>query len=252
MAMSAIDERKIWGEEQLLGGEESLKYSGFETQSQKPHPTALPWQTENDLPMEDIVRLWETFTAGICPGEYASDIAVLPCWQRCRESNSPSSQAPVRLRRAPDMNLRMKENQALMQAAKPLLKRFSSLLISSRHVVYITDADGILLESVGNDTILKVYGLLPGYDWSEEVMGTNGAGTSLAMGSPVAVPGPDHYQLPFRDSACLGSPIFCGKGKDLAGAVDLRLHIKDVQPALLREVIRLAEDIGKALPGNQI
>lgn len=249
MAMSSTDERKVWGEERLLNGEGSLRYSGFEARRQNARSTALPWRTEGDLPMEDIARLWETFTGGICLEDFQSGIAIFPSWQRSREEEA-ASQVPVRLRRAPDMNLRISENQSLIQLAKPLLKRFSSSLGTNKHVVYITDAEGILLESVGNDTILKVYGLLPGYDWSEAVMGTNGAGTSLAMGRPVAVPGPDHYQLPFRDSACLGSSIL--KGREVVGAVDLRIHVRDAQPTLLRDVIRLAGDISRALTSDQV
>jgi transcriptional regulator of acetoin/glycerol metabolism len=247
MAMSSADERKVWGEERLLNGEGSLRYPGFEVPRLSSR-VVLSWRAEGDLPMEDIVRLWKIFANGIKREEYQSDISIFPCWLRCREDDSSFSEVPVRLRRAPDISARLGRNHAFIQAAKPILRRFSNLLGSYKHVVCIADVDSILLDCVGNDTILKVYGLLPGYDWSEEVMGINGTGTSLAIGRPVAVLGPDHYQLPFRDSVCLGSSIV--KGKEVIGAVDLRIHVKDAIPSLLKDVILLAEELGSALDGR--
>jgi sigma-54 dependent transcriptional regulator, acetoin dehydrogenase operon transcriptional activator AcoR len=245
MTMPSADEWKVWGKERLSSPEGSLMSWGLESQRMRSEDVLLSWRTEGDLLMEDILRLWERFTGEMRLEDFQSDVAVFPAWQRSRAADTSGTLVPVRLRRAPDMNVRIRENQLLIQSARPLLKRFSNALGESKHVVCLTDIDGVLLESIGNDTILKVYGLLPGYDWSEEVMGTNGAGTALAIGKPVAVLGPDHYQLPFRDSACLGTAI--RKGKEVVGALDLRIHVSDVQPTLLKDVILLAEEIGKAL-----
>lgn len=248
VAMPSAEEWKVWGKERLLSPEGSLKYVGFDAQRMRSEVPVPSWRTEGDLPMEDILRLWEQFTGGIRLEDFESDVAVFPAWQRTRGKESKAAQVPVRLRRVPDLNVRIRENQLLVQTARPLLKRFSGTIETSKHVICLTDVEGVLLESIGNDTILKVYGLLPGYDWSEEVMGTNGAGTALAMQKPVAVLGPDHYQLPFRDSACLGAAIV--KGKCIIGAVDLRIHVKDAQPTLLKDVVGLAEEIGRALEGR--
>ena len=49
--------------------------------------------------------------------------------------------------------------------------------------------DGIVLLSRGNHQVMLLYGLCPGFDWSEKTMGTNGAGTALVTDSAVAVIG---------------------------------------------------------------
>jgi transcriptional regulator of acetoin/glycerol metabolism len=238
--MTSADERSLWGHEG------HLKYSGYASQQRKPELNALPWRGEGDLSMEEVARLWRDFTQDISSQELGSEIAVFAAWQRDRQTGEAESRVPVRLRRVPDINLRIGENQSLVQAAKPHLKRFSTSLNTSKHVVCITDADGVLLDCVGNDTVLKVYGMLPGYDWSEAVMGTNGAGTALALGCPVAVLGPDYYQLPFRDSACFGAPITNHSG-ELVGAVDLRVHIRDVRAEHLKGVLSVSEAIQQSL-----
>jgi transcriptional regulator of acetoin/glycerol metabolism len=238
--MTSADERSLWGHEGRL------KYPGYASQQVKPEFSALPWRGEGDLSMEEVLRLWSIFTQGICSKELDCEIAIFAAWQRDRQSDETDSRVPVRLRRVPDINQRIGENQPLVQAAKPHLKRFSASLGASKHVVCVTDADGVLLDCVGNDTVLKVYGMLPGYDWSEAVMGTNGAGTALALGRPVAVPGPEYYQLPFRDSACFGAPITNASG-ELIGAVDLRVHIRDVGVDQLKGVLALAKEIQQAL-----
>ena len=44
----------------------------------------------------------------------------------------------------------------------------------------------------------EAWGVRPGHDWSEAAMGTNGAGTAIAAGQPVAVVGGEHYQQAFH------------------------------------------------------
>ena len=49
--------------------------------------------------------------------------------------------------------------------------------------------DGVILDSLGDPSIVETFGLAPGFDWSEKQMGTNGAGTALVANMPVAVVG---------------------------------------------------------------
>jgi transcriptional regulator of acetoin/glycerol metabolism len=164
---------------------------------------------------------------------------------------SRSLDPEIVLRRVPDLELekRLRNSRALVCAATPLLAAFSADRRAIQHVVYLTDKDGIVLLSEGNDTLMLVYGLCPGFDWSEKTMGTNGAGTALATDSAVAVIGPDHYQLPFKDATCLAAPIHSSSG-DLIGAVDFSTHVGDVDPSQLVDIVTLASNRGNARPVN--
>jgi transcriptional regulator of acetoin/glycerol metabolism len=147
-----------------------------------------------------------------------------------------------------DLELRLERNQRLIEAATRPLKTFSAAMSGIQHVIYITDRDGIVLFSAGNDEIMMMYGLLPGYDWSEKRMGTNGAGTALASGKAVAVVGTDHYQLPFHESTCLAAPIRDAAG-ELIGAVDFSTHVNDARPSQLMQIVAVASAIEKSLAG---
>jgi transcriptional regulator of acetoin/glycerol metabolism len=172
---------------------------------------------------------------------------ILDSWRRCRDASIDPA-APVELRRVEiaELLVRQTANRQLIRAAAEALSAFSAGLRERKHVVYITDADGIVLFSRGSDYLMQSFGLRPGFDWSEVRMGTNGAGTALAADAPVAVVGPDHWLLPFREASCLGAPIHTPDGR-LIAAVDLSTHVSDCEPDQLAAVIDLAASIERAL-----
>lgn len=171
-------------------------------------------------------------------------------WQRCRERGLPPAPEHPVLRRVDDAELkkRLEASNELVEAAAPILAGFSASLGALQHVIYAADRDGIVLWSAGNRTAMLTYGLTAGYDWSEATMGTNGAGTALATNHPVAVIGPDHYELPFHSSTCLAAPIHSRQG-ELIGAIDFSTNVSDADPSQLAQVIRLAHQIERRLAG---
>lgn len=175
---------------------------------------------------------------------------ILASWQRCRDGGvDPAGE--VRLRRVPieEMLSRQAASRSLLLAAADLIDAFSTLMGSVKHVIYMTDADGIVLYSRGTDFMMQSYGLRPGFDWSEAAMGTNGAGTAIACNAPVAVLGPDHWMLPFRDASCLGAPIHNGAGAPI-GAIDLSTSAADCDPRHLDGVVALAAAIETRLSNS--
>lgn len=202
--------------------------------------------------MENARSNWDQFIASlrIEPPHVPMRVTIKASWQRCAGLGvSRALDHEIRLRRVSDVELesRLHENRDLLHAAIPLITAFSSDRDSVQHVVYLTDADGIVLLSRGNHQIMLLYGLMPGFDWSEQTMGTNGAGTALATDSAVAVIGPDHYQLPFQEATCLAAPIHSATG-DLIGAVDFSTHVGDVHASQLLDIVTLAKEIENKLP----
>lgn len=180
------------------------------------------------------------------PGGATARPLILESWRRCWDAGLDPD-APITLRRIdlPELLQRQAANRALLTVAPELIDRFSAAMAALKHVIYMTDADGIVLYSRGTDFLMQSYGLRPGFDWSEAAMGTNGAGTALASNSPVAVIGPDHWMSPFRGASCLGAPIRTASGSPVA-AVDLSTSAEECDPAHLEEVIALAAAIEAA------
>lgn len=194
---------------------------------------------------------WDQFVSDLrlLPAMSSTRLHIQESWKRCHGLGvSRALDHQIILRRVPDLELshRLDRSRKLINAATSLLSAFSSNRATVQHIVYLTDQDGIVLLSRGNHQHMLVYGLLPGFDWSEKTMGTNGAGTALASNSAVAVIGPDHYQLPFQEATCLAAPIHSVTG-DLIGAIDFSTHVGDVHPSQLVDVIALAKAIEKAL-----
>jgi sigma-54 dependent transcriptional regulator, acetoin dehydrogenase operon transcriptional activator AcoR len=168
---------------------------------------------------------------------------ILDSWRRCRDAGVKPD-GPVLLLSVDeaDLSRRRLHHRVLLEAAVGAIDKFSRSLGKVKHVVYMTDSDGIVLYSKGTDNIMRAYGLRPGFDWSEQAMGTNGAGTALACNAPVAVIGPEHWTLPFHDASCFASPIRDERGNAVA-AVDLSTHINDGDAAHLTQIVDLAREI---------
>ena len=173
--------------------------------------------------------------------------SVVESWARSA-ATLLSRDGEVRFRRVDQTDLVIRQQNAadLIAAAGPRLARLITEIPGNTTVAYVTDADGIVLLSYGNVDQIEIFGLSPGYDWSECAMGTNGAGTALAARKPVAVVGPEHYLRAFENCTCTASPIF-GALRTLVGAIDVSSSVEEASPERLSDVIATAFDIEQEL-----
>ncbi len=125
---------------------------------------------------------------------------IAESWNRSAAAGVATTADKVIFHRVPDDDLlhRQLVNKNLLRAAAPHLNWLSAWLGNIPHVVYLVDRDGIILFSVGNYDNADAFGLTPGFNWSEAVMGTNGAGTAIATDRALAVMGPEHISEPFQ------------------------------------------------------
>ena len=171
--------------------------------------------------------------------------AIIESWARS-EAAGLKRDAPPKFRRVTDLQERLAKCAGLLEVARPRLSDLLKTLPGTTNVCYVTDAEGIVLFSAGPSDQLALFGLTPGYDWSEKAMGTNGVGTALATRSPVAVVGADHFNEAFGDCTCTGAPVF-GPDRSIAGAIDVSSSARDAQPERLAAVIALAQQIEREL-----
>jgi transcriptional regulator of acetoin/glycerol metabolism len=197
-----------------------------------------------DREIEPLVEKWRRYQSGLSWAEPAR-YAIVESWERSKAAGLQRGDAP-RFRRVTDLQARLEKCADLVEVARPRLYDLLKRLPGSTNVVYFTDAEGIVLFSAGPTGQLAQFGLTPGYDWSERTMGTNGAGTALAMGAPVAVVGAEHFNDAFGDCTCTGVPVR-GPDRSIAGAIDVSSSVQDAQPERLAAVIAVAQDIEQEL-----
>ena len=89
--------------------------------------------------------------------------------------------------------------------------------------VVLVDTDGVILHMVASPDFsqdVSRMGLRVGAVWSEAEVGTNGMGTCLVSGEPVAVRQHEHFFAEFTSLTCSAVPIFDPEGK-LTAALDV-------------------------------
>lgn len=194
--------------------------------------------------LEIVSEEWERFVSGL-PAQHPLREAILESWARSRDAGVEPDPDDPAFRKVPDEELEeaMRASRALLRAAPPHLEWLSTVLNDTPHVAYVVDEEGIVLFADSPDPrLVEAWSLQPGYDWSEETMGTNGAGTALATSSTVAVFGPEHYVETNQGSTCLAAPV---RGPDggIAGAIDLSTSFSGWRPERLALVAYVAEMI---------
>lgn len=172
---------------------------------------------------------------------------VAQSWQRSQAAGLDRNAAPsFRRVTEDDLQRRLSANRVLLEISIPHLQWLSQWFGARPHVAYIVDADGVVLHSEGDRTSIDVYRLSPGYDWSEPVMGTNGAGTALASRTPVAVVGCEHWATAWKDATCLGAPILDREGRPV-GAIDISMDVQDGDAKRLVVAAHVAYTISQEL-----
>lgn len=172
-------------------------------------------------PSKVEAKVWEDF---VRTGRADASVVpkfILDSWNRCLEAELQFSGG-----RCPDIlssrELEKRKN-LLVEAADPVMETLYQCVRGTDFVVVLIDADGYILKSIGDLKALRRAENLsfgPGSNWSEMSVGTNAIGTSLALGRPIKVTGPEHYNDGHHSWMCAASVIRDPNGK-VIGCLDL-------------------------------
>jgi len=185
-----------------------------------PLPTADPAVT---------LAAWELFmsTGELEPG--AVSPVVGDSWRRCLAAGvDPFAGVASAVLKPAAFEALASRKKDLVRVARPFMENLFRLVAGSSFVVLLFDEAGVLLETVGDPERIRTcpdLNLRPGALWTEEEVGTNGAGTALVLGRPFQVSGPEHYCRKHHRWTCSGAPIRDGGGAiigvlDMSGPVD--------------------------------
>ncbi|MEX1028311.1 MAG: ATP-binding protein [Candidatus Paceibacterota bacterium] len=183
--------------------------------------------------MDETMEQWKRFVDALSPNAPLRSV-ILESWRRSHAAGVEPQAERVEFLRVSDDDLqcRLSNNADWLVLARPHLEWIATTLAHVPHVVYATDRDGIVLESLGDPSIIDTFRIIPGFDWSEKQMGTNGAGTAIAADKPVAVVGSEHFSTAFENGTCTGAPIHAPDGS-VIGAIDISTSVADGSPEQL-------------------
>ncbi len=176
--------------------------------------------------------------------------AVANSWQRCRALQvNPRSNIEREFESAPVLERRLGEKERLIEVARPFMRDLCGLLNGTDFQVVLTDEEGLLLEVMGDKTILsrtREVQLCPGATWSEAQKGTNAIGTALVERAPVQIFAWEHFREENQFLTCSAAPISTADGRIL-GVLDVSGDCRQANPHTLGMVVAVARAIESQL-----
>ncbi len=135
----------------------------------------------------------------------------------------------------------------LAQVLPMLRDSLVAIADEAMHMMIVTDAEGHILWCEGQPDVRRDgerVGLAEGTRWTEDEVGTNAMGTSLAADRPVQIHSAEHLVRRYHAWTCAAAPIHDPDTGEVIGSVDITGPVRTFHPATLALVTtsaRLAE-----------
>jgi len=193
----------------------------------------------------------EFLTAGT-QAPYIPRSLIWDSWLRCHAMHvNPARRfAPLAIAREAQLENLREANDLLMRATRSVMSHLMDFLADSGYVVVLSDANGWLLDVIGDATIrrqLARIDFIPGGNWSEGAAGTNAIGTALADGHVVQLMAAEHYCDGWQDLTCTAAPIRHPLTGAIIGVLDVTGNYRLIRPFLTNFLAIAAMDVQQQL-----
>ncbi len=157
---------------------------------------------------------------------------ILDSWVRCaRAGLDVAADPPIQVVEAADLARRRDRADIVRRLALAELETLGHQIAGSNFLLAFADPEGVVLDLYADNRFLtsgSANDIVAGSLWSEAQAGTNGLGTALAIGAPVAVNGLEHHLLKYGDISCTAAPIRDAFGQ-VVGALDASSYFESRQ-----------------------
>lgn len=170
--------------------------------------------------MAPIDEIWLNFMHGKVKDNPGIREEIYQSWLLSKEMGIDpySKRAPLALQGSA-LSDEINRKRNLFDVADPIIEDLYSDINGSKFNIYITNENGVVLKGYLDQDELelcKAKGLFPGYDWSEESMGTNSIGLCIRLRHPVNVTWAEHYCQIGHITVCIAAPILDSEGELIA------------------------------------
>ncbi|MGI6246508.1 MAG: sigma-54-dependent Fis family transcriptional regulator [Pseudochelatococcus sp.] len=195
-------------------------------------------------------ELWERYNAGVLDIEGLRDPyqrLLVREWQRCSALGvDVALNRGLRLSDA-EYERRRKAGALLMRKSQPILRGVGEYLRDVPGILILTECTGTILHIEGDADVQEMAasrsGIIEGSVWQEQVAGSNGIGSALALRQPVHVFSSEHFCEGWHLWTCAASPILEPGGEELLGVVDFTTVAVDYRDQALALAASLATTI---------
>lgn len=190
----------------------------------------------------DVHKAWEEFMAtGRLPADRLR-FTIVESWQRCRQQrlDPHTFKAPTR---QPDP---FEVDGHLLQLAPAVVGKVGTSMRMTRHLIAVCDAQGVILAVDGDPgTVSKAMdvNIATNGVWAEDLVGTNGIGTSLQAVRPVQVYATEHFCAGWQDWTCSAAPIRDPETGAVVGGVNISSYAAPVHPHTLSFTASIAREL---------
>lgn len=139
----------------------------------------------------------------------------------------------------------------LSAAASPVLDKMVDELADTRFAILLADRTSRIIDrrasSAAVECALDRVLAIPGFQYLEELSGTNSLATAFELRQPIAVTGEEHFLEALRPFCGYGVPIFHPMTHRLEGVIDVSGPVADATTLLGPFLTRAARDIEERL-----
>ena len=181
-----------------------------------------------DVDPHETARAWNRFLANRnAPSLPMTGVrsVIYQSWLRSDTTGvKPELFAAPSIERGATMTKSTYDHAELRRATRASLSQIGALLSGAEAMLILTDCNGVILDTVGDNSTLAKAGkinLSVGGIWSEDASGTNGIGTALWTGEPIYVHGEEHFCEGMKAWSCAAAPIRDPIDRSIIGIINL-------------------------------
>ena len=184
-------------------------------------------------------------------GSGAARSPVIASWSRSARLHKLDPATPRKPDRLTEAELAEARARAgrMIRLANPVLDELFRAVGGVGCCVLLADNDGIPVERRGapaDDRTFEDWGLWTGTIWSEDHEGTNGIGTCITDGRPVAIHRDQHFLARNTGLSCMASPIHEASGR-IAGVLDVSSARDDLTDGFARLIGHSVADAARRI-----
>jgi transcriptional regulator of acetoin/glycerol metabolism len=130
-------------------------------------------------------------------------------WQRCLDAGLDPA-LPPRESRMTSRELRalIEQDSYLVHLARAEFKKLQKQIPGDNFVIGFANREAVLMDVISSSPSVRgASEVIPGFDWKENVRGTNALGTAAVNRSPVSVHSLEHFFRDYSGLTCTSAPV---------------------------------------------